>query len=144
VCFFELLFFITNSDQNQRPKVISAKDVVPKTKDTGFKLYDAVLSADKTPTAVADEEMEKFMPMLNEYLKRRSFGSCEYNYSKFPVNDISASASVSSVAETLPPSESLSSSTDDYVWDVFYHRPVTLTEWNEAANVGTLYVQLYI
>jgi hypothetical protein len=107
-------------------------------------LYDAVLSADKAPTAVADEEMEKFMPMLNEYLKRRSFGSREYNYSKFPVNDISASASVSSVAETLPPSESLSSSTDDYVWDVFYHRPVTLTEWNEAANVGTLYVQLYI
>ncbi|KAJ7828087.1 hypothetical protein B0H13DRAFT_2420383 [Mycena leptocephala] len=105
------------------PKVISAKDVVPKTKDTGFKLYDAVLSADKAPTAVADEEMEKFMPMLNEYLK---------------LNDISASASVSSVAETLPPSESLSSSTDDYVWDVFYHRPVTLTEWNEAANVGTL------
>jgi hypothetical protein len=27
---------------------------------------------------------------------------------------------------------------DDYVWDVFYHRPATLSEWNEAANVGTL------
>ena len=26
----------------------------------------------------------------------------------------------------------------DYVWDVFYHRPATLSEWNEAANVGTL------
>ena len=28
----------------------------------------------------------------------------------------------------------------DYVWDVFYHRPATLSEWNEAANVGTLFV----
>jgi len=55
----------------------------------------------------------------------------------FLVNDISTSASTSSVAETLPPSQS-SSSIDDYVWDVFYHRPATLTEWNEAANVGTL------
>lgn len=31
---------------------------------------------------------------------------------------------------------------EDYVWDVFYHRPLTLSEWNEAANVGTLYVPL--
>jgi len=96
------------------------KDLPPKTKNTGFKLYDAVLSADKTATAKADEEMEKFMPMLDEYLK---------------LNDISVSASSSSVPEILPPS---TSSTDDYVWDVFYHRPATLTEWNEAANVGTL------
>ncbi|KAJ7465301.1 hypothetical protein FB451DRAFT_1488972 [Mycena latifolia] len=102
------------------PKVVSAKDLPPKTKNTGFKLYDAVLAADKGPTAEADAEMEKFMPMLDEYLR---------------LNDIAASASASSVAETLPPS---ASSTDDYVWDVFYHRPATLTEWNEAANVGTL------
>jgi len=102
------------------PKVIPVKDLPPKTKNTGFKLYDAVLSADKTATAKADEEMEKFMPMLDEYLK---------------LNDISVSASSSSVPEILPPS---TSSTDDYVWDVFYHRPATLTEWNEAANVGTL------
>ncbi|KAJ7366552.1 hypothetical protein DFH08DRAFT_909780 [Mycena albidolilacea] len=102
------------------PKVVSAKDVLPKPKDTGFKLYDAVLSADKS-TAKSDEEMEKFMPMLNEYLK---------------IHDISTSSSASSVSETFPPPES--SATDDYVWDVFYHRPATLTEWNEAANVGTL------
>lgn len=29
----------------------------------------------------------------------------------------------------------------DYVWDVFYHRPVTLSEWNSVATrTGTLYV----
>ncbi|KAJ7505572.1 hypothetical protein B0H11DRAFT_1708405 [Mycena galericulata] len=104
------------------PKVVAAKDLVPKPKNTGFKLYDAVLSGDKPSTVEADEEMEKFLPMLNDYLKLNDI-------------DISASASTSSVAETVPPS---TSSTDDYVWDVFYHRPATLTEWNEAANVGTL------
>ncbi|KAJ7081377.1 hypothetical protein B0H15DRAFT_854953 [Mycena belliarum] len=102
------------------PKVISAKDLPPRSKNTGFKLYDAVLAADKAPAPASDEEMEKFIPMLDEYLR---------------MNDIVASASVSSVAETLPPS---ASSTDEYVWDVFYHRPATLAEWNEAANVGTL------
>jgi hypothetical protein len=62
-----------------RPKVISAKDVPPKAKATGFKLYDAVLSADKPPVPEADEEMEKFLPMLNEYLRRtliQSFQTC--------------------------------------------------------------------
>ncbi|KAJ6511980.1 hypothetical protein C8R47DRAFT_1092967 [Mycena vitilis] len=103
------------------PKVISAKDLPAKTKDTGFKMYDAVLSADKAPAVQPDQEMDNFLPMLNEYLK---------------LNDISTSTSSSSVSESLlPPS---ASSTDDYVWDVFYHRPATLTEWNEAANVGTL------
>ena len=33
-----------------------------------------------------------------------------------------------------------SSSGDDYVWDVFYHRPATLSEWNDVANIGTVYV----
>jgi len=36
----------------------------------------------------------------------------------------------------------LTSKSDDYVWDVFYHRPATLSEWNEAANVGTLCVSM--
>ncbi len=30
-------------------------------------------------------------------------------------------------------------SNNDYVWDVFYHRPTTLSAWNAAAaNVGML------
>lgn len=28
----------------------------------------------------------------------------------------------------------------DYVWDVFFHRPTTLSEWNDLANIGMLYV----
>jgi hypothetical protein len=29
----------------------------------------------------------------------------------------------------------------DYVWDIFYHRPTSLSEWNDLANVGMLCVQ---
>ncbi|KAF7296485.1 Iwr1 domain-containing protein [Mycena chlorophos] len=102
------------------PTVFSAKELAAAkaAKESGFTMYDAVLSADKPTTAAElDDEMEKFLPMLSEYLS---------------VNDI-----------TLPTktgAESLSSSTssDDYVWDVFYHRPVTLSEWNAAANVATI------
>lgn len=32
---------------------------------------------------------------------------------------------------------------DDYVWDVFYHRPATLSEWNDVSNVGTVYVEAF-
>jgi len=32
---------------------------------------------------------------------------------------------------------------DDYVWDVFYHRPTKLSEWNAIANIGTLCVHIY-
>jgi hypothetical protein len=41
---------------------------------------------------------------------------------------------------TRDPISNLTPKPDDYVWDVFYHRPVTLSEWNEVANVGTLCV----
>ncbi|KAJ7644344.1 hypothetical protein FB45DRAFT_897592 [Roridomyces roridus] len=101
------------------PRVISAKDLPPKApQNKGFKLYDAVLSPEKP---AKDEEMEKFLPMLNDYLK---------------LNEIDLATS-SSLASSLHSSAS-TSATDDYVWDVFYHRPATLTEWNEVANVGTL------
>lgn len=49
-----------------RPKVISSKDL-PQKKSLlpDFKMYDAVPAVDK-PTV--DSEMEKFLPMLNDYL----------------------------------------------------------------------------
>ncbi|KAF7297734.1 Iwr1 domain-containing protein [Mycena kentingensis (nom. inval.)] len=99
------------------PKILSAKDVAAKraANDKAFTMYDAVLAAEKAAAVGVDEEMDKFMPMLSEYLK---------------INDISvADGSLSSST----------SSVDDYVWDVFYHRPTTLSEWNAAAaNVATL------
>lgn len=82
-----------------------------------FKLYDAI-PAEQAPiyqNAMSDE-MDKFLPLLNDYLR---------------IHDISASSNVLTPAANRP--------SDDWVWDVFYHRPATLSEWNNiAANVGTL------
>ena len=57
-----------------RPKVISSKDLPPKTANHDIKMYDAVLEKDKSPreSAMVDAEMDKFLPMLKDYLKRAS------------------------------------------------------------------------
>ncbi|KAG1879231.1 hypothetical protein F4604DRAFT_1903006 [Suillus subluteus] len=90
------------------PKVISAKDA---RSQNDFRMYDAV-PADKKPTSsVFDSDMEKFLPMLQNYLR---------------MND-----EPSQVLSAAPPAE-------DYVWDVFYRRPCTLSEWNSVANIGML------
>jgi hypothetical protein len=53
------------------------------------------------------------------------------------------SAATSAAESSVPILESKSQG-DDYVWDVFYHRPTTLGEWNAAiANIGTLCVDFF-
>ncbi|KAG6909269.1 hypothetical protein DXG01_001331 [Tephrocybe rancida] len=102
------------------PKVLSAKDLPPKHSHPDFKMFDAVLATDKPVSTHMDPEMEKFLPMLNDYLK---------------LHDV---APEPATANDTAFSGDLKMQTDDYVWDVFYHRPATLSEWNEAANVATL------
>ncbi|KAG6900395.1 hypothetical protein C0993_011383 [Termitomyces sp. T159_Od127] len=79
-------------------------------------MFDAVLRTDKPRSLPMDPEMENFLPMLNDYLKHP------------PPVENTASLTKDVTMQT----------NDDYVWDVFYHRPATLSEWNEAANVATL------
>lgn len=90
------------------PKVISAKDAQSQ---SDFRMYDAVPADQKPTSPVFDSDMEKFLPMLQNYLR---------------MND-----EPSQVLSAAPPAE-------DYVWDVFYRRPCTLSEWNSVANIGTL------
>jgi hypothetical protein len=122
-----------NSESERRrlptspPKVISHKDLP--SKKTDFKLYDAILSGSDAagpPAPIFDSEMDKFMPMLTDYLKIHDMT---------PPGSPSAAKSFeeSSAAVTESKSEG-----DDYVWDVFYHRPTKLSEWNAIANIGTL------
>jgi len=107
------------------PKVISRKDLP--SKKTDFKMYDAILSSDgNTPSPAFDSEMDKFLPMLTDYLK---------------IHDMSPPGSLSTRHLALGSSSTIQESTSqsgDYVWDVFYHRPTKLSEWNAIANIGTL------
>ncbi|KAF7977701.1 hypothetical protein HWV62_2962 [Athelia sp. TMB] len=106
------------------PKVISHKDVPPKAAD--FKMYDAILAGgEKIPSPAFDSDMEKFMPMLTDYLK---------------IHDMTppGSPSMKKIVSSSSALPAESKSDDDYVWDVFYHRPANLSEWNAVANVGTL------
>lgn len=90
------------------PKVISAKDVQSQ---NDFRMYDAVPADQKLASPIFDSEMEKFLPMLQNYLRMNE--------------------DASRVPSAAPQEE-------DYVWDVFYRRPCTLSEWNSVANIGTL------
>ncbi|TCD62096.1 hypothetical protein EIP91_007471 [Steccherinum ochraceum] len=109
------------------PKVVAYKDLVAQDSQPSFTMYDAVPSTSSLASAPADEtdhEVDKFLPMLKEYLR---------------VNDISSST-------PLPSSTSLAAVAtpgDEYVWDVFYQRPTTFQElYDEPSlnniNIGTV------
>ncbi|KAH7925892.1 hypothetical protein BV22DRAFT_1119255 [Leucogyrophana mollusca] len=98
------------------PKVVSWRDVPPK---SDFKMYDAVLAG--STNSPVDTDMENFLPMLQDYLN---------------LQDIPTSTSFANAPTIGLPSDSSTSA--DYVWDVFYRRPATLNEWTAAANIGTL------
>jgi len=92
------------------PKVISSKD----TQRNDFKMYDAVPEDQGSSLPPMDPEMEKFLPMLQDYL---------------------------TLQETVIPKTTsyYANTCSDYVWDVFYRRPYSLSEWNSfAAKYGTV------
>ncbi|TFK40710.1 hypothetical protein BDQ12DRAFT_679898 [Crucibulum laeve] len=120
------------------PKVVSEKELRAKASTVDFKMYDAIPQEKPSKAPEVSSEMDKFLPMLNDYLK---------------IHDITPSPSIAAATSStitpdskepdaasmvVSPAPTISSTGDDYVWDVFYHRPATLSEWNEAANVGTL------
>jgi len=108
------------------PKVLSAKDLDKSQPTRDFKMYDAVPTTEE-PMAVDNlGEMDKFLPMLKDYLKIHSIDP----------NDSSTSASSSNYGSAA--ANASGSSGGDYVWDVFYHRPASLSEWNDVANIGTV------
>ncbi|GJJ09793.1 hypothetical protein Clacol_004017 [Clathrus columnatus] len=97
------------------PKVASEQTLpTSKSSSDNLTMYDAVLETRKRRNIddePVDPEIEKFIPMLTEYLR----------LSDQPANIIS---------ET-------SNGANEYVWDVFYHRPVT-NGWSMPANIATI------
>ncbi|KAF8195510.1 hypothetical protein BJ912DRAFT_923745 [Pholiota molesta] len=105
------------------PKVYSTKELEARKNARDFKMYDAIRQSE-TPMAVDESsEMDKFLPMLNDYLN---------------LHDEKMRSPAPSSGPKKPASSELKASDNDYVWDVFYHRPATSTEWNAVANVGTV------
>lgn len=49
------------------PKVLSSKDIAKSPID--FKMYDAILAAQQSLSTDDSDEVNKFLPMLNDYLK---------------------------------------------------------------------------
>ncbi|KAI0718230.1 hypothetical protein C8T65DRAFT_639427 [Cerioporus squamosus] len=107
---------------NAPPKVWSLKDLEAAKRAAQVKMFEAVPSApggNPEPTET-DAEIEKFLPMLKDYLN---------------------------VSELAPPSPAVKAEQDgdrmedDYVYDVFYHRPATLRELHgpgSASNIAKL------
>ncbi|KAG2010108.1 hypothetical protein CC2G_012953 [Coprinopsis cinerea AmutBmut pab1-1] len=111
------------SPQKSSPPVVSASqnnDTQQPCSD--FKMYDAVL-ATPAETPDLDPEMEKFQSMLSDYLK---------------LNEVDVRPQTQQPNLMVDSAMKSPDTEGDYVWDVFYHRPATLAEWNEIANVGTL------
>ncbi|KAI0629842.1 hypothetical protein C8Q77DRAFT_1138916 [Trametes polyzona] len=97
------------------PKVYSSKEMEEMKRGAAFKMYDAVPSTSSETVAPSDsdKEIEKFLPLLKEYLN---------------VNDIAPSS-------PSPAPANGDGMDEDYVYDVFYHRPTTLQElYNPSAG----------
>jgi hypothetical protein len=112
------------------PKVISHKETTKLKSD--FAYYDAILAAEKEASSKEDSEMDKFVPLLEEYLRsKHTITAIQLLfYPHVLVGNIGLSSSSGTSAEAAE---------DDYVWDIFYHYPVKLNEWSKAAvNIGTL------
>ncbi|KAI0373829.1 hypothetical protein BV20DRAFT_1049746 [Pilatotrama ljubarskyi] len=90
------------------PKVYSSKEMEEMKRGAAFKMYDAVPSSSSGNIAASDtdKEIEKFLPLLKDYLNVNEIG---------PPSPSPAAANGDSMDE-------------DYVYDVFYQRPTTFQE----------------
>ncbi|KAI0345656.1 hypothetical protein BDW22DRAFT_1353226 [Trametopsis cervina] len=101
------------------PKVHSYKEL----QKASITMYDAIPSSTSlanlaSPSTSADDEIDKFLPMLKDYLR---------------LNGADTSMGSSASSNSLPATD------DDYVWDVFYSRPATFRElYGSNTNIGTV------
>ncbi|KAH8114547.1 hypothetical protein DFH11DRAFT_1595123 [Phellopilus nigrolimitatus] len=107
------------------PKVLSSKDL--EQSSSKLRIYDAVL-APPEPEVEVDPEMEKFQLLVQDYLT---------------VND---SISSQAIPDSQPAQQRIARnvsglsrpSSGEFVYDIFYHRPSTLSEMTVAANMATV------
>lgn len=136
-----------------RSQEILSKYAEQQTEVPDFKMFDVVATGPAVEEEQEDPEMTKFQNMLSDYLKcacianPRSIDVLTTPLSA--VNDIDVSSPPPIIPSGSPiavhpsindsrPKPPQDDEDGDYVWDVFFHRPTTLSEWNDLANVGML------
>ncbi|KAH9968335.1 hypothetical protein BGW80DRAFT_1254476 [Lactifluus volemus] len=97
-----------------------------------FTLYDAVLANDAH--SPVDPDMEKFLPLLREYL---TLHDVKPSTSQESIGSLTPSRSTAPVPIVMP-LPILPRDDPDYVWDVFYHRAGLLNDYDAVGNVATL------
>jgi hypothetical protein len=130
-------YTVVLEDSSPTPNPASPSSVVGE--DDGqldYKLYDAVLTSDATSSV--DPEMEKFLPLLQEYLtihdiKPSTLRTSDSVGSLTPSGSRSTAPAALAAPAPIPPSDD-----PDFVWDVFYHRAGLTNEYDAAAKVATL------
>lgn len=115
-------------------------------------MFDVVATGPAVEEEAEDPEMVKFQNMLSDYLK------CGFTPPSEMIDVLTRASAVNDIDVSSPPPIVPSGSPivvhpsindsrpkppqddddGDYVWDVFFHRPTTLSEWNDLANVGML------
>lgn len=100
-----------------------------------FKLYDAILTSDAT--SAVDPEMEKFLPLLQEYLTIHNTKP-SISRTSDSTGSLTPSGSRSAPVPVPAPAPIPQRDDPDFVWDVFYHRAGLTNEYDAAAKVATL------
>ncbi|KAI0073478.1 hypothetical protein K474DRAFT_1557174, partial [Panus rudis PR-1116 ss-1] len=115
------------------PKILTAKDYEEQEKQkkakegVEFTIYDAVPQAQaQTRQAQVDPEVEKFLPLLQEYLKVTDQLP---QFAEQTDSNVSPNANGNGGQDT---------NNEDYVWDIFYSRPASYKELFDSLNVGSV------
>ncbi|KAJ3549153.1 hypothetical protein NMY22_g984 [Coprinellus aureogranulatus] len=136
-------YTIIEVDQNMSPtkqtpgtpaQGILSGGVEPQDEAPDFKMFDVVATGPAVQEEPDDPEMVKFQNMLSDYLK---FNDIDVS-SPPPVLPAGSPITVHPSINDSRPKPPQDDDDGDYVWDVFFHRPTTLSEWNDLANVGML------
>ncbi|KAI0248311.1 hypothetical protein BJV78DRAFT_1237447 [Lactifluus subvellereus] len=118
------------------PSALSGKAAGRDNGHLDYTLYDAVLASDAS--SPIDPEMEKFLPLLKEYLTIHDIKPSTSQIAE-SIGSLTPSGSRSSAPIPIATPAPFPSRDDpDYVWDVFYHRAGLLNDYDAVANIATL------